>query len=187
MRLSTPRIPPVTPDELDDETRALLSFSADKHDGRADNIFATLARHPEFLKNFLVFGSHVLLGSTLPPREREILILRIGWLCRAEYEWGQHVEVARKAGLTDDEIHRITEGPDAEAWTPFEATLLRAVDELYEDAFITDDTWNTLANEYDTRQMIDLIFTVGQYNMVSMALNTLGVQLDERLERFPEE
>ncbi|MDY6822255.1 MAG: carboxymuconolactone decarboxylase family protein [Thermodesulfobacteriota bacterium] len=187
MRLSTPRIPPAAPDELDDETRTLLSFSADRHDGRPDNIFATLARHPEFLKKFLVFGSHVLVGSTLPPREREILILRIGWLCRAEYEWGQHVEVGTKAGLTEDEIYRIIEGPDAEAWTAFEAALLRAVDELYEDAFITDGTWNALAKEYDTRQMIDLIFTVGQYNMVSMALNSLGVQLDARLTGFPEE
>lgn len=187
MRLSQPRIPPATQDELDEETRALLGFSADQHDGRPDNIFATLARHPEFLKKFLVFGSHVLIGSTLPPREREILILRIGWLCRSEYEWGQHVEVGLRSGLTEDEIHRIIEGPDAEAWTPFEATLLKAVDELYEDAFIRDDTWKILAAEYDRRQLIDLIFTVGQYNMVSMALNTLGVQLDERLTGFPEE
>jgi alkylhydroperoxidase family enzyme len=88
-------------------------------------------------------------------------------------------------GLTSDEISRITEGPNAPGWNPFDATLLRAVDELHSDAFITDTTWNALAKRYDEKQLMDLVMTVGDYNMVSMFLNTMGVQLEEGTVGFP--
>ena len=90
-----------------------------------------------------------------------------------------------KAGLNDDEIVRITEGSDASGWKSFDKTLIRAVDELYTDAFISDITWKQLSERYNTHQLLDLIFTVGQYNAVSMALNTLGVPLDEGIKGFP--
>jgi 4-carboxymuconolactone decarboxylase len=121
---------------------------------------------------------------TLPPRERELLILRIGWLCQAEYEWGQHVIFGKGAGLTDAEIARIKEGPDAAGWDPFDATLLRAVDELHADALISDATWTALSQRYNTQQLMDVVFAVGQYNLVSMALNTFGVQLDKGVKGF---
>ena len=132
-----------------------------------------------------VFGNHVLFKSTLPLRDKEILILRIGWLCQAEYEWGQHVIIGKRCGLSDEEIIRIIEGPDVEGWNSFDATLLRSVDELYIDAFICDSTWQSLSEKYNTHQLIDLVFTVGQYNLVSMVLNTLGVQLEEGIDGFP--
>jgi alkylhydroperoxidase family enzyme len=122
--------------------------------------------------------------STLAPREREILILRIGWLCQAEYEWGQHVIFARDAGLSDEEIARVKVGPNAEGWSEFDATLLRAVDELHNEAFVSDATWAALAEQYNEQQLMDVVFTVGQYNMVSMALNSFGVQLDKGVEGF---
>ncbi len=84
----------------------------------------------------------------------------------------------REAGLTDEEIARIKEGPDTDGWDPFDATLLRAADELHADAFISDETWTALSERYTTQQLMDVVFTVGQYNMVSMALNSFGVQLD---------
>lgn len=182
MRLTNPRLEPLAEEKWDDETREMLERL--KMDGRVLNIFRTLAANPKLLKHWLVFGNHILYKSTLPPRERELLILRIGWLCRAEYEWGQHVVIGKRVGLSDDEIARIKEGPDAAGWSEFDATLLRAVDELRAQAFISDAVWNALAATYDTRQLLDLIFTVGQYNMVSMALNTLGVRLDEGVAGF---
>jgi alkylhydroperoxidase family enzyme len=127
----------------------------------------------------------VLFKSTISPRERELLILRTGWNCRAEYEWGQHVLIGKQVGITDDEIDRITRGPDAPGWDPFDATLLRAADELHRDSRIGDATWSALGARYDTQQMIDVVFAVGQYTMVSMALNSLEVQLDEGIEGFP--
>ncbi len=183
MRLSKPRVEPLLETEWTDEVRELLPRSSGS--GRVLNIFATLARHPKLLKRWLVFGNHVLGKSTLSAREREIAILRVGWLCRCEYEWGQHVVIGRMVGLSESEIRRIPMGPSAPGWDPFEATLLTAVDELRADSMIRDETWSVLAARYDTLQLIDLVFTVGQYTLVSMALNTLGVQLDEGIEGFP--
>jgi alkylhydroperoxidase family enzyme len=183
MRLSSPRVPPVDPEALQGEPREILARSRTSE--RTLNIYATLIHHPKLMKRWMVFGNHVLNKSTLPPRDRELLILRIGWLCRAEYEFGQHVVIGRREGLSDEEIERVTRGPAAEGWDPFDATLLRAADELHGDAFLSESTWNELAAHYDTMQLMDVVFTVGQYNLVSMALNTLGVQLDEGIPGFP--
>jgi len=158
-----------------------------KRDGQVFNIFSTLARHPALLRRWLVFGNHVLGKSTLPARERELAILRTGWLCRAEYEWGHHVAIGKEAGVSVDEIKRVTRGASDPEWRPSETALLRAVDELHTDSFISDATWKTLAQRYNEQQLMDLIFTVGQYKLVCMALNSLGVQLEDGYERLPEE
>src|SRR5688500_13939072 len=109
--LNQPRIHPLRESEWDHETRVLLVCL--RRDGHVYNIFATLARHPQLLKRWLVFAGYVLSKSMLPAREREIAILRMGWLCRAEYEWGHHVVIGKQAGLSDKDIKRIAEGPDA--------------------------------------------------------------------------
>jgi len=179
MKLDTPRLDPLPVEEMSEEVRAPFG------DGPILNIFRTLAHHPKLMKRWLVFGNHVLAKSSLSPRDREIAILRIGWLCGSEYEWGQHVLIGRRSGLSDEEIERIAEGPDAEGWGDVERAILRATDELHADAFISDETWAELERHYDVEQRIDLVFAVGQYNLVSMALNTLGVQRDSDLPRFP--
>ena len=182
MKLSQPRIEPLPEELWNEEAKELLPRA--KMHGRTLNIFKTLAHHPRLLKRWMVFGNHVLFRSTLPPRERELVILRIGWLCQAEYEWGQHVIIGKQTGLTDDEIARIKLGADVEGWEAFDATLLRAVDELHADACISDTTWQALSARYNTQQLLDLVFAIGQYNLVSMVLNTLGVQLDEGIPGF---
>jgi alkylhydroperoxidase family enzyme len=182
MRLSQPRFPPLADADLDEEGREFLKQV--ERDGRILNIYRTLAAHPKLLKRWGVFGTHILYRNTLPARERELLILRTGWLCRSEYEWGQHVVIARASGVTDEEIERVKEGPGAADWSDADAALLRAVDELHGDSFISNDTWQSLLQTWDKQQLIDVIFTVGQYHTVSMALNTLGVQLDAGVRGF---
>jgi len=183
MRLSKPRIAPLTEAEWTEEQRKVLEPF--HQEGKTYNVIGTLARHWQATKKFLVWGYHVMgETSTLSPRERELLILRTGWLCRAEYEWGQHVIFAKAAGLTDAEIARIKEGPDAAGWEPFDATLLRAADELHTDAIIGDKTWAALSERYNTEQLMDVVFAVGQYTLVSMSLNTFGVQLDKGVKGF---
>ena len=184
MRLSEPRVPPLDPSEWDDDI-AELKRQLEGTD-RVLNIYKTLARHPKLLRRWGVFGTHVLYKSTLPPRDRELLILRTGWLCRSGYEWGQHVLIAKGVGVTDEEIDRVTKGADDSGWNPADADLIRAADELHNDSFISDATWNALSERYDTEQMIDAIFAVGQYHTVSMALNSLGVQLDDGIQGLPE-
>jgi alkylhydroperoxidase family enzyme len=184
-RLQAPRVAPLADDEMDAETRALLgATSGDLRHGPIHNIFRTLAHQPKLLKRWLVFGAHVLAKSTLPARERELAILRIGWRCGSEYEWGQHVAIGRESGLSDDEIRRVAKGPGAPGWNAFDAAILRAVDELHDDSFLSDASWNLLTARWSTEQVIDFIFAVGQYTLVSMALNSLGVQLDAGVEGF---
>jgi len=185
MRLRQPRIAPLPESAWDEETRVMLRAGPGGR-GPVLNIFATLAHHPKLLKRWLVFGNHVLAKSTLAPRERELVILRVGWLCRAEYEWGQHAAIGRAAGLSEAEIQRIADGPGAPGWSALDRLLLEAVDELHRDAMIGDATWRALAERLSTQQLIDLLFAVGQYTLVSMALNTLGVQLEPGVAGFPE-
>ena len=111
-----PRITPLPSDERDPRTEELLA-PLRRPDGTELNIFATLARHPKLFKRWSAFGGTLLYGGTLPARERELLILRTGYLCRARYEWGQHVEIGRAAGLSDDEIARVADGPAATGWS----------------------------------------------------------------------
>jgi 4-carboxymuconolactone decarboxylase len=175
-----PLMTPLPVDEWDTDLAPMIGPN-----GQPLNIFATLAHHPKLMKRWLVFGNHVLAKSTLAARDRELLILRTGWRCRAPYEWGQHVVIGRASGLTDDEIRRIAEGPDAPDWDPFEALLLRAVDELHDDSCISEPTYRAIAERYAAQQLLDLVFTVGQYHLVSMALNTLRVERDDGLKDFP--
>ena len=176
MRLSAPRIEPVDLDRLSDEQRAALDPFLVQ--GRVLNIFRTMANIPKALTAFLAWGGYVLSRrNSLPARERELAILRVGYLCGAGYEWTQHVPIGRDGGLTDIEIERIKAGPDAPGWSSLDRAILRASDELVRDHFITDATWQDLAELGDTGRT-DLVFTVGQYTQVSMILNSLGVQLD---------
>lgn len=182
MRLNKPRIPPVNESDWNDDQKQV--FRGQEMRGNVQNIFRTLANHEKLAKRWLVFGNHILAKSTLDPREREIVILRIGWLCQSGYEWGQHVLIGRAVGLSDEEIMRIQEGAQADGWSAHERCLLKATDELHSDAFITDETWAGLKETLSDQQMMDLVFTCGQYNMVSMALNSFGVQLDPDLPGF---
>jgi 4-carboxymuconolactone decarboxylase len=149
----------------------------------AANIFTTLVRAPGLFRAWAPLGKELLDGR-LPARDRELLILRTAWNCRAEYEWAQHAVAGRGAGLADDEILRVTaEGTDG--WPRWEAALLRAADELHTDTSMGDPTWAELATRYDTGQLIEVPMLVGQYHMVAMTLNSIGVQLDPELSGFP--
>ncbi len=182
-RPEKPRIEPVKKQDWTAEQREILAPY--ERSGRVYNVFATMANHPALARDWLTFATHVLRNNSLPPRDREILILRIGWLCNAEYEWGQHARIGKREGLSDDDLRRIAKGPDAEGLSEHDRLLITAVDELHADACLSQPTWDRLAQVYHRNQLMDLVFTVGQYNLVSMALNSFGVQLDEGLARFP--
>lgn len=179
MRLTQARLEPLEAEAWDEEVQQIMRpfVEADS----AYNIFKTMAHHPALMRRWLVFANHILFKSTLPIRERELVILRIGYLCDAGYEWGQHVQVARKAGMSDAEILTAKSGPETPGLSDLDRALLQATDELHAESHISDATWSALAEHLDKKQLMDLVFTVGQYNLVSMVLNTLGVQLDEGL------
>jgi alkylhydroperoxidase family enzyme len=154
-------------------------------EGRAGNDVGTFARHPALLNQFMPFVAYASSESTLPARHRELLMLRTAWLCRSAYVWSQHAAVARQSGLTDQEIGRIADGPDAPGWSALEKTLLQAADELMVNAFLTDRTWAQLSGEYSRTQMMDVVFVVGASMMLSAALNTFGTEPEQTITPLP--
>ena len=182
---TTPRIPPLPPDRWDPEIRPLLEANEARM-GRPLNIFATFANHPKLLKRWSVLANHALFKTTLPARERELLILRTGLRCGSDYEWGQHVRIAREAGLTDAEIDRVGAGPAAEAWSRADRALLQAADELHDDQLVADATWDELSLDWDTEQLMDIVFTVGIYTQIAMALRSFGVQREDGVPGLPD-
>jgi alkylhydroperoxidase family enzyme len=175
LRTTKPRIAPLTDAEFNDEQKEMLAPMG----GRYLNIFRTLVREPKAFKGFLAWGNYVLSRrNALPEREREIVILRTGYLCKSGYEWTQHVIIGKRSGLSDDEIARLKKGAGA-GWSAADAALITASDELHNDQFISDATWAALGKHFTQKQCMDVVFTVGQYTQVSMILNSFGIQLDE--------
>lgn len=182
MRLNQPRIPPLSDDEMSAEQQAIAAPMASRPTQpgpRLLNVFRTLVRLPEMAGPFLAYGAYILdRKRSLDPRTRELVILRIGWLCRSGYEWAQHAPIGERAGLSESDIEAIKAGPDHPRWAQRDALLLKAADELHADQFISTPTWEALADHLSEKERIDLVMTVGQYTQVCMVLNTLGVPLD---------
>ncbi|HEY8527605.1 MAG TPA: carboxymuconolactone decarboxylase family protein [Acidimicrobiales bacterium] len=188
----TARLDPLPPKAWPPEMReamAALAPPVPRHplprtDGgrpKALNLLGTMARYPELVRAYHVFNGHVLFATTLSARQRELLVLRVAAIREAEYEWRQHVVQGRDAGLDDAEIARVAAGPDAPGWSRLEAALIRAADELVADAALSDPTWAALAAELDERQLMDVIFTVGAYDALAMAIRSWRVEVDHDL------
>ncbi|MDZ4373674.1 MAG: carboxymuconolactone decarboxylase family protein [Phenylobacterium sp.] len=180
MRLETPRIPPLADADLVPEQAAILATLGSPASGF--NIFRTLARTPRALAAFLAWGMYVMSDeSSLTPRQREIVILRVGYLCRSGYEFAQHVQIGLASGLSAEDIGRIKQGPEA-GWTSLDGALIAMCDDLVAGHFVTDTTWSRLRAELSEIACMDAVYTAGQYTQVSMFLNTFGVQLDAGLK-----
>ena len=179
--LPAPRIEAVVLADAAPEIRAML----DPGSGReVAAVYRTFARHPKLYPPRQILSEYIRTKSTLSPRVREMLILRIGWRCRSAYEWAAHAPAGRRAGLTDDQIRRLArDGYDG--WSAADAAVVRAADELFADDTISDATWKALDDQFDERQLLDLLVTTGGYRMVSMVLNTFGVPAEPNSEAFP--
>jgi alkylhydroperoxidase family enzyme len=186
-----PRITPLPPDQWPEEVVQAIAalrppdarhpLRRRKGGPKGLNVLGTLARHPALMHAFHSFNGHILSSSTLTPRQRELLILRVAAVRDAEYEWEQHVILAGEAGIDDQEIARVRLGADAAGWSLFDAAMLRAVDELVTDALVSDATWAALAEAMDDQQLMDLVFTVGAYDLLAMAFRSFGIELDADL------
>lgn len=181
------RIPPLATEDWSAEiTEFFAGFrssvaSQNTEKPKGANLLGTLARYPGLAKPFITFNQHLLAGSSLSKRHREILILRVANKRSCTYEYAQHVLLARDAGVTDTEIDQISVGSTTTGWTAFEAALLDAVDQLLDTGIISDYTWAILSAQFKEQQLMDVVFTVGTYAMVAMALRSFGVELDDDL------
>jgi alkylhydroperoxidase family enzyme len=148
-------------------------------------IMSTFAWHPDLAKAYFIFNNH-LFHSTLSDRMRELVTIRTGWAVNAEYEWAQHVRMGKQIGMTDEEIDALTGGdPDSPVWSPVEATVVRAVDELCKDRHISDATWAKLEAQLNRQEIMDVVFTALGYDLLGTAMNTFGLGLDPGLPSFP--
>ncbi len=169
------RLPPLPAELWDDDVhRALRMMPEERRNPvAAGNAISTFVNHPELTKSYLTFSFYLLTRSTLPPRLRELAVLRVAHLASCAYEWDEHVAIGQKEGLTLDEIDRLQRG---EATDEFDQAVLTAVDELVENTQMSDRSWTALGERMDTRRLMDFVFTVGGYHMLAMALNTFGVE-----------
>ena len=149
---------------------------------RGTHMLGALAQYPDLARAFLTFNNHVATNSTLTTRDRELLILRTGWLKKCEYEYIMHTILGRRAGITDEEIDRIGTGPDAAGWSEEDADLIRAADELHRDTRISESTWERLSTRYNHRQLMDIVFLVGCYDVVAMAMRSFNIGLESTEE-----
>jgi AhpD family alkylhydroperoxidase len=174
------RLTPLPDDQWDGRVRDALAVLVPEHrlnPHGAGNALATLVRHPDLTAAFLTFNKHLMLRSTLPPRLRELVILRVARRRDCAYEWSHHVTWAARLGLSAAEIDAAGEG---KATGELEAAVLAAVDELDLGSQLSDPTWATLGEHLDERQRMDLVFTIGAYCMMAMAFNAFGVEPERR-------
>ncbi len=174
------RVSPLPADQWDDAVQQALAVmlpAERRNPDDASNILTTFVRHPALTKEFLKFNVHLLFRSTLPPRLRELAILRVAHRTDSKYEWVQHVKLGMREGLTEEEIAGVQRG---EAADEFDRTILTGVDELMDRYELSDETWAALGERLDERQRMDFVFTVGCYITVAMALKTFGVELEQK-------
>jgi alkylhydroperoxidase family enzyme len=183
-RLTQPRIKALKESEMTAEQRELVKPQT--RDGSVPNLYATMANHPKLYGPRVRFGSYLQRESLLPPKTRELLIMRTAWNIRADYEWAHHVAASKAAGFTDADVARIAKGASATGWSEEHAALLRAADELRHEAFISDATWKTLQKFYDTKQLVEIIYTIGGYTMTGVAINSFGIQVEPGNPAMPQ-
>ena len=184
----TPRIPPLELAQLSRPMRALLWLAGKWGKKRTGSdevpaVFLLLMRNPRLFWPWLRFASRLMPYGTLDRRDAELVILRVGWNCRCRYEWGQHVTLGLRAGLTAAEIARIAEGPQAPGWSPRQLALLEATDDLHRSNAISEGSWRRLAEHYRPAQLIEVAMLAGHYQMLAGVLTSVGLALEPKAER----
>lgn len=184
MRVNLPtRIEPLPESQWTDEQRQMAAPLEAQY-GLVFNVLKTLMRHMPLLKSWNPLAGYLMTGSSLSPRHRELLIMRVAWQTGSDYEWGQHVLMSQAAGLSEQDHRRIKAGPDDPGWPAIERALLKAADELLDEQYVSEPTWESLTEQLTDVQRMDAIFTVGQYAMLAMALKTLGVEREPGVPGF---
>jgi len=184
LRPTSPRITPLV--DLTEELQTIMGGGINSPAGTPLNIFGTIAHHPKLLKRFMNFAGLFLNKGLLPTREREIVILRVGWNCQSVYEFGQHTVIGQRVGLSLSEIDALTKKSNAYKWSDRDSALIAMSDELCADNCVTEATWKLLVTDWKEDELIELVMVAGTYRLVSGFLNTMGVELDADTPGWPE-
>jgi 4-carboxymuconolactone decarboxylase len=184
-RPTAPRLERVA--EPSDDQRAVLERAGTRPGADPLNIFATMVHNRRVADRVVRLGGAFLGKGTVPEREREVVILRVGHRASAVYEFGQHVLIGKRVGLTDDEIAALASNISDHEWSDGDRALVAMVDDLCADDCVSDTTWAALAERWTDEQLVELLFLAGYYRMISGFLNSAGVQLDEGVPGFPDQ
>jgi alkylhydroperoxidase family enzyme len=174
-----PRIDPLQEEQLSEAQRELIAALRSSAGAPAEGIpeyFLITVKHPALFRSQMEMAKALFTG-TIPRRERELAVLRIGWLCRAPYEWGEHVDIAKRYGVTSEEIERVVQGSTAPGWSDHDAAVLRGVEELLSDYAVSDETWGMLAASWSEQQLLEFPLLVGAYVGTAMQQNALRMRL----------
>ena len=178
------RMPKITEEEWTDEIIDVFNvltgpgFNADnsKH-----HVVTTFARNPPLAMKFFTFNRHLLADNAMPVRLRQIAIMRTAWVRRCTYMWSSHLRMSDRLGLAREDYEAIKLGSDSPHWSEFERLIVGAVDQLCDNSDLDEATWNALAAEFDHKQVLDFLFTVGCYTMIAMVMNALRIDREEDL------
>jgi alkylhydroperoxidase family enzyme len=184
LRPRSPRIAPLV--DLTEELQTIMGGGINSPAGTPLNIFGTIAHHPKLLKRFMNYAGLFLNKGLLPAREREIVILRVGWNCQSVYEFGQHTIIGQRVGLSLSEIDALTKESNAHKWSNRDSALIAMSDELCADNCVSEATWKLLVTDWKEDELIELVMVAGTYRLVSGFLNTMGVELDADTPGWPE-
>jgi alkylhydroperoxidase family enzyme len=179
-----PRLEPVSPDDADDRTRAAFE-RVGGYASAANPVLGTLMLHPDLAEIYMPFSDYMKNQGCLSTRVRRLAIMRTAWNCGADFQWVAHSRYAKEAGVTKEEIARIAAGPDADGWGTGDVTVLRAADELYADDRIRTGTWRELSQLLDARSLVEFVMLVGNYRMIALLMNTVGIAPKEDPPNLP--
>jgi alkylhydroperoxidase family enzyme len=178
MKPTSPRSSLLDPDKFSDEQ---VELAGGRGSPRSQlHIVRTLLQHPDLYRSWMPFAMHLIMANTLSPRDREIVILHTCSKCHGSYDVAHHNVIAKRAGLTDAEIDAAKS--NGAGLSPVQRTLLKATDELIDDRNISDTTWTALSEHYTRQQLLDLVFTVGNYVTMTMVTRTFGVSIEANAE-----
>jgi alkylhydroperoxidase family enzyme len=175
------RIEPIPEDKLPPEaleiSKTLRTAFGIPENGSVPEVLGTMLVHPGMFRAQMEVGMEFAQRGAIPPRDREIGVLRNGWLLGAPFEWGEHVDFGKRCGLTQEDIERTKTGSSAPGWTEHEAAICKGVEELKDNAMISDETWTTLAKTWDDKQMMEFPVLIGQYTLTAFLQNSLRLRL----------
>lgn len=175
------RLPAPPPAERGIMFRTMSAFSGFFGRPEVPDVITVLNLNPRLFWPWLIFASRLMPYGRLPGDVREKIILRTAWNCRSRYEWGQHVEIGLAAGLTDEDVRCIAEGP--EAWSdPFERALMQACDDMHENYCISTPVWELLSQHYGKALLVEVTILIGHYQMIAGFLNSAGLVLEAPIE-----
>jgi alkylhydroperoxidase family enzyme len=143
------------------------------------NIFRLMAHAETCFRPLLRLGASILGQQQLSAHLRELAILRVARLSRAEYEWVQHVPIARAVGASAEQIAALERGdPTAPCFDESERAVLRFTAEVVRDVGCGQPAFDAVAKFLSPREIVELLLAIGYYMMVARLMETLRIDLD---------